>query len=205
MERQIRARMVEAMRETVMNEPRWHYEESRPLELPDVNTAYHGTVYSDCSFGCVILAHLAGAPDPSGTGFRAPAGSSAMFAFLPHLRRAQIQPGDYVVFGPDGGQHAACVYELATDPVVWSHGQEKGPVLVRLSVEIAAHSGPVTFLRAVPADPVKKPATKKTPQIHGEPKNDMPFTRRYYTLKRNVPLRHGQTVRFAPGHGYYAA
>jgi hypothetical protein len=48
---------------------------------------------------------------------------------------------------------------LGANPLVWSHGQEKGPIFVRHSVEDAFHSGPSQALRIkLPVPPKPKPA-----------------------------------------------
>lgn len=154
----VRASLRVLMAETARNEPNWHYRYDRPLTMPTLNQALGGVVYADCSFGCSILLRLAGGPDPTGDDWQG--NSTSMYRHLPHIERGELQVGDIVVFGRDGDQHAVMVYRLAADPIVWSHGQEAGPILVPLSVEIRAHAGqPVTYLRTLPLDPPPATAT----------------------------------------------
>jgi hypothetical protein len=143
----LRERMAKLMDATVMNEPNWHYHAVRPLSYPTLTQAEHAAVASDCSFGCAILALLAGAGKPFGRTFQG--NSSTMFALLDHINQADVQIGDYAVFGHTNGEmHAVCIRQPGGDPLCWSHGQEKGPMFVKMSVEMAAHPGAtVTYLR----------------------------------------------------------
>lgn len=205
-EKQTRTAMAHAMERTVANNTRWHYAEVRPLTIPAASQAYGGTVYSDCSFGCKIIAHLAGAPDPTGLGFSGYGNSTSMYDTLEHIDRQDIQPGDYAVFGRHGNEHACVIYRLAADPMVWNMGAPGQPVFRKLSAEIATH-GPVTYLRGVPKD---KPAPSPPAPKVSEPAKAKTTAKkaakpRYYTLKKDVPLRKGQTVHFTRGKGYYAA
>jgi len=144
----VRERMAQLMDATVANEPNWHYHAIRPLSYPTLVQAEHGAVSADCSFGCSILAKLAGAGDPLGQHFTGWGNSSSMFAHCQRITRQDLQIGDFAVFGPGGDEHAVCIRKPGADPVCWSHGQEKGPMFVPLSAEKRAHPGaPVTFLR----------------------------------------------------------
>lgn len=53
--------------------------------------------------------------------------------------------GALVVYGPATGDHVSMVYEPGADPLLWSHGFDGGPQLVRLSVQRSYHRAPVTF------------------------------------------------------------
>lgn len=150
----IRKQLAALMDATVRNEPNWHYKEARPLVLPSLATAEHGTVVSDCSFGCVILCHLAGAGDPTGNKFDGYGNSTSMYEHLKTIPQAQAQTGDMVVLGSQGRLHAMMIRStLGGDPLCWSHGSESGPKPVPLSAEVAYHAalfadgGVVTFLR----------------------------------------------------------
>jgi hypothetical protein len=106
-----------------------------------------GGVTMDCSEAVTELCRWAGLRDPNGLGYRYAGYTGTLLAHLPHYadpRAAYV--GAIVVFGPGSGQHAAMVYERGADPLLWSHGCEGGPLLVRLSEERRLHSPPVTFL-----------------------------------------------------------
>lgn len=62
---------------------------------------------------------------------------------------AAADVGALVVFGPHADasrQHVCMVHAPDKDPWLWSHGQERGPLLIRLSDERKYHAPPVTFL-----------------------------------------------------------
>lgn len=168
----IRARLRTLMAATARNEKNWHYRAIRPLTIPTLDTAMHGAVIADCSFGCKILCALAGAPDPTGD---APAygNSTSMFRHLPHIPFADVDAGDCAVFGhTNGEQHAVMVYEKRAtlgETLVWSHGQEAGPIIVPMSIQIAAHPGAtVTLLQTLKPDPKPDPARVDV-YINGKP------------------------------------
>lgn len=168
----VRAQLRSLMAATSRNEKNWHYHAVRPLTMPTLEAALHGAVVSDCSFGCKILCHLAAAPDPTGDG-AGYGNSSSMFRHLPHIPFEQVQNGDCAVFGHvDGEQHAVMIYEkrgTAGVTLVWSHGQEAGPIIVPMSVEIASHPGAtVTFLQTLPADPAPQPVRVDV-DLNGKP------------------------------------
>jgi hypothetical protein len=149
----VRASLRDLMRATVRQERLWHYEQTRPVNT-DVATL-HTPVYTDCSGGIILLCRWAGAPNPSGTGAWGWGNSQSFYEYLPHVPADAARSGDIVVFGKvDGEQHAAFVYQAGADPLLWSHGQEAGPLFVRLSAELRAHAGcKATFLRLLPPDP----------------------------------------------------
>jgi hypothetical protein len=64
-----------------------------------------------------------------------------MLTFCKHIKRAAIQPGDFLVLGNWPGEHACAVLEVGADPLLFSHGGEKGPVAVSLSDEVSYHKG----------------------------------------------------------------
>lgn len=157
---EVRASLRGLMGATAKNEPNWHYKLARPLVMPTRDQALTGVVEADCSFGCSILCHLAGAPDPTADNWQG--NSTSMFQHLPHIPFGEVKVGDIGVFGhTDGEQHAVMAYQTAPTEnatLVWSHGQEAGPIIVPAATEKGAHPGAtLTWLRAVPADPNPAP------------------------------------------------
>ena len=63
---------------------------------------------------------------------------------------AEPRAGDVVVFGAYPGHHAAIVLEPGDDPLLASHGQERGPVEVRFSTESRYQPALVTWLGVLP-------------------------------------------------------
>lgn len=153
-----RTALKKLMQQTVANERNWHYKFARPLTLPTIEQAVHGTVYADCSFGVKALCHLVpGIPDPTGTNYSGWGNSTTIYLHLPHIPLGDIQVGDLTVYGYEGNQHATMVYtpgRSAVDTEVWSHGQEAGPIITSLASEIRAHPGvPVTHCRLLAPEP----------------------------------------------------
>lgn len=98
----------------------------------------------DCSQMCEALLRAVGAHLPFRDGF-----TGSFLDACPHYfdgRAAYV--GAVVVFGPGTGHHMAMVYERDTkhgNPLLFSHGQESDPRLIRLSSEQAGQPHPATF------------------------------------------------------------
>jgi hypothetical protein len=121
-----------------------------------------GSPKLDCvTFTCLVY-KAAGAPDPTGGGFGgldAIENTDHLLSHCDHITLTQAKVGDIVVFGPlwsgpgGFGHHAAILLEDGNggNPYCASHGEDAGPVRVRLQDEIAhqtsrGHPG-VAFLR----------------------------------------------------------
>lgn len=101
----------------------------------------------DCSQSVELLCHVAGLQDPNGLGYRSDGYTGTLLDHLPHYRGPKgASVGALVVFGPGTGEHVCMVRHPGEDPILFSHGQERGPVYIRLSVERRYHRAPVTFL-----------------------------------------------------------
>lgn len=149
-----RAHLHALMRWTVDHEPQVHYAQIRPMrtvhfreqELATLLDGGH-SITMDCSEGVTVLCKLAGLADPNGNGYDGTGFTGTMLGHLPHYSKPSgADVGALVVFGPGSGDHVAMVYTPGADPLLWSHGAENGPRLVRLSAERAVHRPPVTFL-----------------------------------------------------------
>jgi hypothetical protein len=55
-----------------------------------------------------------------------------------------------VVWGAYPGHHVALVLEAGSDPLLCSHGQEKGPLAINFSVESRYQPTPATWLSCLP-------------------------------------------------------
>ena len=73
-----------------------------------------------------------------------------MLSHCAEIELHELKPGDYVVLGPDPGKHACVVLSVDDpgNPILTSHGQEKGPLSIALKDESPAHPPPVRFLSA---------------------------------------------------------
>lgn len=133
------------MHDAILDEPLWHYLQARPYVLA---WARGRSIRIDCSGGCSMIARMAGQENPSGASV--PWGYGNTATMLMHLssrrlrRAADLHVGDFVLWNG----HVCTVYQRGVDPVLWSHGQEPGPILIYLSVEDRYHAGSPIFLPA---------------------------------------------------------
>ena len=139
----VRQAIVAAARWGIRNEPRIHYGQVRPIPL-----GRRLPLTTDCS-GFVTLAYfLAGAPDPNGLDYD---GAGWTGTLLRHMQPAAVpRPGDVVVWGAYPGHHCAIVLEPGDDPLLASHGQERGPLAIRFSDESRGQPPESTWLSSLP-------------------------------------------------------
>jgi hypothetical protein len=89
----------------------------------------------DCSSYVMMLFHFCGFKDPSGNGYNGYGDSGEFYTHLSHFSDPLATlTGSIVVFGPNGADHAAIVYEGGiSDPIVDSHGTDAGPGQIAMS------------------------------------------------------------------------
>jgi hypothetical protein len=131
-----------------------HYAETRPMQtvkLTEVQLRARfkagGSITMDCSEGVTCLCKWAGLLDPNGLGYSGRGYTGTMLGNLPHYtdpRKAKV--GALCVYGPGTGDHVAMVLSPGSNPLMWSHGSESGPILVHWSTERDWHRKPATFL-----------------------------------------------------------
>lgn len=142
-----RVKLAALMRDLVKHEPQVHYAQIRPMRnIHLTKPVYPMTM--DCSESVTCLCKWAGLKDPNGFGYNGRGYTGTLLDHLPHYYDpANANVGALVVFGPGTGQHVAMVLEPDhRNPLLWSHGAESGPRLVRLHDEAQAHYPPVRFL-----------------------------------------------------------
>lgn len=101
----------------------------------------------DCSQAVTSLCRWADLHDPNGLGYRYAGYTGTLLHNLTHYTDpAKANIGALVVYGPSTGDHVSMVYERGADPLLWSHGFDGGPVLIRLSAQRQMHRAPVTLL-----------------------------------------------------------
>lgn len=139
----------------VANEPLIGYVQHRPmqtrrwLETPLAQHFASGKqIDMDCSESVTMLCRMAGLADPNGTEYDGTGFTGTMLKHLSHYTNpAGAETGALVVFGPGTGDHVCMVRRPhRTNPQLFSHGQEAGPVFTTLAAERRAHRPPVTFL-----------------------------------------------------------
>ena len=99
---------------------------------------------TDCSGFVTLCYFLAGAPDPNGLAYDGEGWTGTLLRHMTQI--AEPSAGDVVVFGAYPGHHAAIVLARGDDPLLASHGQERGPVEVRFSTESRVQPDGVAWL-----------------------------------------------------------
>jgi hypothetical protein len=146
--RTIRDQIVANARWGIQNEPQIHYEQSRPIDA--IDEARRLPLRTDCSGFSTLCYAWAGAPDPNGLAFNGQGYTGTMLRHMQRIPAAAVQPGDLVVWGPAPGHHVALVLEAGADPLLCSHGQEKGPFAIRFSEETKYQPQPAVWLACLP-------------------------------------------------------
>lgn len=133
--------------------PQIHYEAVRPMPCRALTYAEAvatfrrgGSIGDDCSGMVTLLCRWAGLKDPSGFGYNGFGNSTSMYQ---HLTKRYTDPkrahvGAIVVFGPS--VHVCMVQERnGSNPWLFSHGQESGPLHISLEEESAFHHGQARY------------------------------------------------------------
>jgi hypothetical protein len=151
-----RKKLADLMDIMVAHEPKIHYAQVRPMRTRSIKNTTQlmvalGTGFSmDCSESVTLLCRLAGLKDPNGEGFNGVGNTQDMYNHLQHYQRpASASIGALVFLGIPGElstQHICMVRHGGKDPILFSHGQEKGPFYIKYSVERQYHQGTPTFL-----------------------------------------------------------
>lgn len=141
----VRDQIVANARWGIANEPQIHYQQVRPID--GLHRAQQLPLRTDCSGFSTLCYAWAGAPDPNGLNFSGLGYTGTLLQHMTKVPLAAVQPGDLVVWGPAPGHHVALVLENdGEDPLLCSHGQEKGPLEIRFSVETKYQPAPATWL-----------------------------------------------------------
>jgi hypothetical protein len=138
-------------------EPRIHYGQIRPMPSRTIHTLVElhakvsgrGGLTMDCSESVTLLCKLAGMGDPNGEHFNGTGNTATMLGHLSHYYSPHsAMVGALVVFGVGHleTEHVCMVHTPGPNPLLFSHGQERGPFLIPLSVEKRYHVAPYTFL-----------------------------------------------------------
>lgn len=151
----IRDRVVAEALWGIKAEPHIHYAMIRPIPVHDPEHTL--PLSTDCSGFVTLCYRWAGAPDPNGRHYDGLGNTDTMLTTGKHTSLQQVQPGDLVVFGNRPGHHVCLVLSIVrntkkkiVDLELASHGQEKGPLEVLLSVESDYQPAPANFLTFLP-------------------------------------------------------
>ena len=139
----VRDEIVGAARWGIRNEARIHYAGTRPMPLRRTLP-----IATDCSGFATLCYFLGGAPDPNGLDYSGEGWTGTLLRHLEHVAPADVRRGDVVVWGRYPGRHCAIVLEPGDDPLLCSHGQERGPIEIRFSTESRYQPATVPWLGA---------------------------------------------------------
>jgi hypothetical protein len=144
----LRKRIVDLARWGIANEPQIHYQQLRPVD--GLNEPKKLPLSTDCSGFSTLCYKWAGSTvDPNGENWSG-AYTGTLLQHCRHIPQSAVQPGDLVVWGAYPGHHVALVLEAGPDPLLCSHGQEKGPLAIPFSVESRFQPTPATWLSCLP-------------------------------------------------------
>jgi hypothetical protein len=136
-----RSGLLKVFRWMISQEPLIHYTDGDG-RLQALSTPFVSPLRTDCSGSIKIACAWAQVPDPNGLGLNVQQGyTGTMLTYCTKIKRASARPGDFLVLGDYPGVHACAVLEDGSDPLLFSHGCEKGPLAVRLSDELSYHKG----------------------------------------------------------------
>jgi hypothetical protein len=130
----------------VAHEPMIHYMPKRPMRLPPVATL---PWTCDCSEFVTTVYRWAGCPDPNGLGYSGAGYTGTLLQHLKPIPQHLTRKGDLVVYGAAPGHHVCVIVDEGPDPLLVSHGQEAGPILIRHSEEARYQPRTVTWLQGV--------------------------------------------------------
>jgi len=68
---------------------------------------------------------------------------------MENIDHGAVLRGDIVVWGEYPGHHCAVVLAAGVDPLLASHGQERGPIEIRFSTESRYQPAEVTWLSSL--------------------------------------------------------
>lgn len=135
----------------IAHEAQIHYAQERPMERENTPALLEKLPRNmDCSEFFTDAYAFAGAPDPNGEHYNGTGFTGTLIAHGIQVPKGEVRHGDAVIFGDGNGHHVCGVLEPGEDPVLASHGQEKGPMRIRLSQEAPYQPNPVRFFRYLP-------------------------------------------------------
>lgn len=146
-EAKVRANCVVTMHFLLAHEPHVHYpagdvrtrtiHQIATLAVLESIVLSAGGLTLDCSQSCTCIGHVSGSKNPNTgkTTFDDDGYTGTLLEGCVHITKAQALPGDLRVYGAGTGHHVGMVLEADSDPLIFSHGQEAGPIAIRDSVE----------------------------------------------------------------------
>lgn len=149
-----RKHLAASMHYLIAHQAQIHYAQIRPMRTAHLHEQETHTLFQaghsitmDCSESVTLLCRWAGLHDPNGFGYNGAGYTGTLLQHLPHYTNPKAAyVGALVVFGPYPGHHVCMVLEPGKDPLLFSHGSERGPYPIRLSTERRYQPSGLTFL-----------------------------------------------------------
>jgi hypothetical protein len=143
-----RQRYVAVLRQFYSEGSNWDYAQVRPIPHP----GQKGRVKTDCSGGVTYAAETAKVPDPNGRGFDGLGYTGTLLdsKICKRVTVLQARPGDLIVYGAYPGHHVVAVLEAGSDPLVWSHGGQGDPKIMRHSEQARYQPPGIAVLSFLP-------------------------------------------------------
>jgi hypothetical protein len=150
------------LRKKIVAEGKWgaahrgqiHYRQTRPID--GINHPHKLPLNTDCSGFVTLCYKWAGAPDPNGNGYNGSGYTGTLDAHMRHIPQSRLQPGDLCLWK---GKHVSLVVQTGADPLLISHGEERGPYPIPLSAQKHGFRGTPLIWLSLPMR--KRAATKR--------------------------------------------
>src|SRR5262252_2074000 len=137
----VRAAIVAHAKWGVQHAGEIHYAQSRPMD--GLFHVHKLPLHTDCSGFATLCYKWAGARDPNGLGYNGQGYTGTLLNHMREIRRAQLRPGDLIVYGYFPGEHV--VIYIGGDMCV-SQGSEPDPREFSLEVMDNAMAGPTHYM-----------------------------------------------------------
>src|SRR3954452_9525117 len=135
-----------AVRKNICDECDWgvahnasiHYTQNLSSRMASLNQWQNHSLpqSTDCSGALTDIFHRAGAPDPSGYGYRAIGNTGSLYSNSEHIAMDKLEPGDFIIcFKGAESEHVYIVRRKLAggDFDVFTHGEESTPKYEKLS------------------------------------------------------------------------
>ena len=129
-----RALIVKECAWGIKNTVNIHYKQERPMPLKQWKK-HKLDLTTDCSGSTTCIFYTVGLPDPNGLKYSGLGWTGSMVNHLRQIQRKDLKVGDLIIWGAGPGVHVCIVMKLGKDPLLFSHGSERGPIAITLSAE----------------------------------------------------------------------
>jgi peptidoglycan hydrolase-like protein with peptidoglycan-binding domain len=155
----------------VANKARIHYAQTRPID--GLKLRHKLPLTTDCSGFVTLCYKWAGAPDPNGSRYNGDGNTRMLEAHMRQIPLSQVQPGDLCLWQR---RHVSLVLQGGADPLLISHGNEKGPYAVRTSAQKKSYPAGtrLIWLTSPPAGTAALKSSRKALSAEDKARGDPP-------------------------------